>query len=554
MASGADWFGAGVKATVEVIPAGWTQSFILSAGQGINDGMMAWGDRILKFTGKPRADMYTDITHSTIGFWTDNGGYYHYATGEEPCKPGNCPSYETVLPKVKAYHESIGVPFRHWQFDSWFYPKDGGVNAGGGGGALTNWTADPNIFPSGMVAIQKALDLPIVMHSRQWSIRSDYEKNGCQKSCAGGKPMDTPCTWYNSTKAAVPTDPIAFFTWFFTQQDGWGLSMYEQDWMVTEYDEVEALQSNISMGDLWLEGMATGAGSSDRTVQYCMPLPSEVMSAAAYPAVTNARATGDYFHGTGDGGRGQWALGGTSLFYWAIGILPFKDGYYSSTNKQVGGQTVGPEKNPDREALMATLSCAMVGPMDGIHLLNKTRTMMSARGDGYILKPDRPISSTDSCFKGAKPDPTCATYYTFSEHATGKIGYLYMDEPKPLLADSFYLTGTADAVVYDWYSGTLSKLAATNTVAPGYEGHIYAMVSPIAGGWAFIGEVDKYVPASKLRFPSVEAAAGKLTVTVDVVEGETVKVCAAEATSMKLVCQSVSKAGNSTVAFPPASA
>ena len=84
--------------------------------------------------------------------------------------------------------------------------------------------------------------------------------------------------------------------------------------------------------------LTQGAEISGRTVQYCMPLPSEVMSAAAYPAVTNARATGDYFHGSGDGGREQWALGGTSLFYWAIGILPFKDGYYSSTNKQVGGQ------------------------------------------------------------------------------------------------------------------------------------------------------------------------------------------------------------------------
>jgi hypothetical protein len=469
-----------------------------------------------------------------------------------------------------------------------------------------------------MIAIQEQLKLPIVMHNRQWSIRSDYEKTLCQRSCAGGKPMDKPCTWYNSTKAAVPTDPIAFFTWFFTQQDGWGLSMYEQDWMVTEYDEVKALQSNISMGDLWLEGMATGAGSSDRTVQYCMPLPSEVMSAAAYPAVTNARATGDYFHGTGDGNRGQWALGGTSLFYWAIGILPFKDGYYSSTNKQVGGQTVGPETNPDREALMATLSCAMVGPMDGIHLLNKTRTMTSARGDGYILKPDRPLSTTDACFKGEKPDPTCATYYTYSTHDTGKIGYLYMDDPEtPLTADMLYLEGTEDAVVYDWYSGKLSKLAASNDVAPGYEGHVYAMVSPIAvrdmmtslsdktlrrccsrsllrfasaaavlfsltralptllrllviarsiaclltcacgvwllqGGWAFIGEVDKYVPASKLRFPSVMSSSGKLTATVDVVKGETVKVCAAEASSMKLVCQTVSKAGNSTVTFPPA--
>jgi hypothetical protein len=61
------------KAAVAQIPADWSQRFILTAGAGINAGMMAWGDRMLKFTGKPRADMYKDITHSTIGFWTDNG-------------------------------------------------------------------------------------------------------------------------------------------------------------------------------------------------------------------------------------------------------------------------------------------------------------------------------------------------------------------------------------------------------------------------------------------------------------------------------------------------
>ena len=61
-----------------------------------------------------------------------------------------------MLPKVKAYHESLGVPFGHWQFDYWFYPKDGGVNPGGGGGAVTNWTALPDVFPSGMAGIQQA--------------------------------------------------------------------------------------------------------------------------------------------------------------------------------------------------------------------------------------------------------------------------------------------------------------------------------------------------------------------------------------------------------------
>lgn len=73
MAASKSFIGAGVKSTVTEITAGWSQQFILSAGKGINAGMMAWGDRMLKFTGKPRADMYVDQTHSTIGFWTDNG-------------------------------------------------------------------------------------------------------------------------------------------------------------------------------------------------------------------------------------------------------------------------------------------------------------------------------------------------------------------------------------------------------------------------------------------------------------------------------------------------
>ena len=43
-----------------------------------------------------------------------DGGYYHYSTGADKSK-----TYEDVLPKVKAYHDAIGIPFGHWQFDSW---------------------------------------------------------------------------------------------------------------------------------------------------------------------------------------------------------------------------------------------------------------------------------------------------------------------------------------------------------------------------------------------------------------------------------------------------
>merc|ERR1711871_1244825 len=103
----------------------------------------------------------------------------------------------------------------------------------------------------------------------------------------------------------------AFFDWFFRQQQGWGLKMYEQDWMCTEYDNVDALQQNISMGDLWLSGMAAGATKADLSIQYCMPYPYDVLHAAAEPAVTNARATGDYFHAPE-----QWNVANTAMFYW----------------------------------------------------------------------------------------------------------------------------------------------------------------------------------------------------------------------------------------------
>eukprot|EP00930_Biecheleria_cincta_P043057 TRINITY_DN29601_c0_g1_i1.p1 TRINITY_DN29601_c0_g1~~TRINITY_DN29601_c0_g1_i1.p1 ORF type:complete len:738 (-),score=113.50 TRINITY_DN29601_c0_g1_i1:156-2369(-) len=525
--------GAGIKSTVEVIPAGWQQLFLLSAGSGINDGMMAWGDRMLKFTGKPRADMYGDDVISTIGFWTDNGGYYHYATGTNE-------SYEEVLPRVKDYHDSIGVPFRHWQFDSWFYPKDGAVSSGGGGGAVVNWTAMPSVFPSGMAYIQAKLGVPMVMHNRQWSPKSDYVKH-------------EPYNWYKSEKAAVPEDPTAFFKYFFKQQEGWGLAMYEQDWMCTEYDQVEALQRNISMADDWLRGMALGAASSGRTVQYCMPYPYDLLSAAAYPAVTNARATGDYIDR-----ETQWAIGATSMFYWAIGILPFKDGFYSSNLPQVGGQVVGPETQPDRAALMAALSGAMVGPMDGINLLNASRVMSSCRSDGVLLKPDKPVAPFESCFAAGVDPATCFDYITYSDiSGLGRAFYVFMNSPgRVSFRDIMPMGATAkDYVVYNWYTESVSWLSSRTPsseveLARGYEGHAYALAAPLVNGWALLGERRKLVPTASLRFPSVRYAGKLLEVSVRGAAGELVEVCVANSTG-KVFCKSLrfAAAAVSTIEF-----
>ena len=125
-----------------------------------------------------------------------------------------------VLPYIYIY--SIGVPFGHWQLDSWWYPKDGRTSRGGKGGAVVNWTALDEIFPSGIPGIQKKLNIPFIMHNRQFSNRSDYIHKW------------TDIEWYIGPKHAMAKDPEKFFQRFFTQQKDWGLSMYEQDWMLDQ--------------------------------------------------------------------------------------------------------------------------------------------------------------------------------------------------------------------------------------------------------------------------------------------------------------------------------
>ena len=82
-------------------------------------------------------------------------------------------------------------------------------------------------------------------------------------------------------------------------------------------------------------------------------------------------------------------------------------------------------------------------------------------------------------------------------------------------------------------------LNATNTLTAGYEGHVYATISPIShyqsqydNGWILLGETNKYVVAASKRFGTVTylqwEGGTAMHVEVKGVEGETVKVCAAK--------------------------
>ena len=78
---------------------------------------------------------------------------------------------------------------------TWFYPKDGPVDHGGGGGAVTNWTALPSVFPGGMTKIQELLGLllyqlsqrlaPTIEDSHNFSLRAERQSSPQSRSHEG---------------------------------------------------------------------------------------------------------------------------------------------------------------------------------------------------------------------------------------------------------------------------------------------------------------------------------------------------------------------------------
>ena len=68
------------------IPAGYAHPTVLvGAHGGPTPALMAWGDVLLAKTGKTRtnyANHPTDLSLTHIGYWTDNGAWYHYLCSE----------------------------------------------------------------------------------------------------------------------------------------------------------------------------------------------------------------------------------------------------------------------------------------------------------------------------------------------------------------------------------------------------------------------------------------------------------------------------------------
>ncbi|CAF1364661.1 unnamed protein product [Didymodactylos carnosus] len=361
----------GVMGSMLSIPANYNHSMIVFySHHGVNEAMREWGQSMRRAYNRTIEHRLNDVTINYLGYYTDNGGYYYYHTETEL-------NYEETMIAVS---QNIRLPFHYMQLDSWWYYK-------GIGDGVREWTSRPDVFPDGLPAVRRRLEnIPLAAHNRYWAADTTYSKNY-------NFVIDT------ANDKALPVGNDSFWLDLLGEASrDWGLILYEQDWLNVQTIDFMPTRTDIHLGHQWLTSMGKAADQVGMNIQYCMSLSRHALQALEIPRVTQARVSDDYaVHLCQQ--RSQWNIGISSMLADAIGLAPYKDVFWSSSNEP-GAPYKGPtmEPVPDREILIATLSTGPVTPGDGINYTDAKRIRRCCNENGLILKPDRPITLIDALF------------------------------------------------------------------------------------------------------------------------------------------------------------
>lgn len=285
--------------------------------------------------------------------------------------------YEQTLLAVKAYADESRIPYRYMQLDSWWYyrsrdPFSADLNGVPDGG-VRNWTARPDVLPSGLSSLFAKLGLHFVAHNRFWAPDNVYRDS---------------YRFLVGARTALPLEP-RFWDDLFEEATKWGLRVYEQDWLDQQVERLEtAYTTDWPALREWLVGMGKAASRNGITIQYCMPYLCHLLQSLEIDSVSQARASDDY-HIIGT----QWQIGPVALILDALGLRPSKDTAWSA-KVQPGNRYGLQEPDPDLQAAVLAFSNGPVAFSDKIGCSCRARIMRTCRSDGVLLRVRAPASNT----------------------------------------------------------------------------------------------------------------------------------------------------------------
>ena len=487
---------------------------MVATNRGVRDALRQWGSYKLGFYGKQRAVGDENLTLQKLGYATDNGAYYYYNT-----EPGK--TYEQTLLDIEKYFNVSGLPLGYFQLDSWWYPKS---NASGDGGCLL-WEPMADVFPNGM----KILNKPVWLHARFFSPLSPYREN--YKFLDSDSPAH-PCLLSQDT--TFYADIMNKARNFAPKQ---GMVLFEQDWMSTPLMRMNSTHTDYTTASLWLTVLNMGAQNSDTWLQLDTAFPSEILYSAMMDRAVQGSSDNDY-----QPGNSQWDDGLNDMLLDAVGLIPWKDTFWT-TEKQPGCPTSYSrccEPNPELQTLLAVLSTGPVSPGDSIGHANFTLLNRTCMSDGTLLKPNSPVLPLNKVFtesfdtlewprvlvSEAGPEQVEKSalkwYYIFAAKLTNSFTVYPHDIDSTLTQKQSVIVTLAQTTVKNRVDMTSSGgVIDVRTFNPDHPLTIppmthswgdcgetvpfayYMIASRQVNDWIVLGELDKFVPGNRFRILDV---------------------------------------------------
>lgn len=479
-------------------PKGFSYSTIMVLGSGIRSSWNDWGAVLRALYHRKYPDKDADPLLKYYGYWTDNGAdyYYNYDTTL---------GYEKTLLKLKQYYQDQHIPMGYMQLDSWWYEKTNFDPDGKPGdnfknknlpegpwnkyGGLLEYVADPFLFPKGMSDFQRRLGIPMATHNRWIDPLSPYHK----KYKISGIMSPDPKFWEDIMHYLKSS----------------GVVCYEQDWLNYIYSNSPEMQSTLTAGNLFTDGMANAAEKNNMTLQYCMAMPRYFLQGLKYNNLTTIRTSEDRFE------PGKWKnFIFTSQLAYQIGAMPWCDVFKSH---ELGNM------------ILSVLSSGPVGTGDAIGKENKSNIMLACREDGQIIRPDVPVLPLDKDYVSlAEHQSVPLLAYTYTKHDNIQTDYLFAFCNKSNSKRSLTFTPEeigirGNAVVYNPLSKSVRALSSgelfTDTLSQ--KNYTYYIIAPVtASGIAFLGDAGKIAATGKKRIASIEQAGKTLKVEILFAPGE----------------------------------
>ena len=489
---------SGLNEGMKHLPSNFTHKTILVLSKGIKNVWNIWGEVLRTMYNRkiPSNDQGAILKY--YGYWTDNGAdyYYNYDT--------TLGYSQTLLALGKKYKKE-GIPLGYMQLDSWWYEKSiydpnskpvadhknsklplGKWNRYGG---LMNYTADSFLFPNGLPAFYKKLDLPLVTHNRWIDPKSPYH---IEYNISGFAAIDQ-----------------KFWDHIINYLKNSGVVCYEQDWLNYIYEKSPEMAVNLIIGNEFTDGMASACRKYGLAMQYCMAMPRYFLQGLKYNNLTTIRTSNDRFESR------KWKnFLYTSQLAYECGIYPWCDVFKSS---EAGNM------------ILSVLSAGPVGTGDLIGKEDKANIMKACRNDGVLIKPDVPILPLDEDYKNdAEGNNFPMLAYTYTKHNSITTGYLFAfindtSFRRDIKFIPLELGIKGKTVVYEPLTEETKVVENGSEFSGRLNNNLYTyyIVAPLtSSGIAFLGDADKITSTGKKRIAAIQDNRTSLSIKVLFAKGE----------------------------------